>query len=73
MPNVDDTASWLHVLVAQPMALASFMAYLKHRERECSEYALDVEVEKIADLRGKRAAFREMQAYINNNAVKAKG
>jgi hypothetical protein len=73
MSDMEDTASWLHVLVAQPLALASLVAYLKKRERECSEYALDVDEKLIADLRGKRTAFRDIQAYISNNLVKVKG
>ena len=60
---------WLHHLHANPAALASFMAWLKERERECAEYALDVDEKLLGDLRGKRTAFRDIQAYVNNNAA----
>ena len=58
---------WLSLLASQPQALASFHAWLKLKERECAEHALDVPESERQSLKGKRDSFRDIQAYINNN------
>lgn len=61
---------WLHVLSAQPVALTSFCTWLRDQERLCAEFALDVDDKERLALKGKRDAFREIQAYIHNNVVR---
>lgn len=62
---------WLYLLAAHPGALASFQSWLKDHEHACSEYALDGPIGDVPTLKGKRDAFREIQAYINNNLTLA--
>lgn len=65
--QVDSNPEWLHLFVAHPGALASLQAWLKTREYACAEYALDGPESDVPKLKGKRDAFREIQAYIHNN------
>ncbi len=60
---------WLSLITAHPVALASLLAWLKAQERACSEFALDVESKDIPMLKGKRDAFRDMHAYVQNNLL----
>ena len=63
---------WLYLLVAHPAAFASFRLWLSDREKACAEFALDVGEDERKSLKGKRDAFREIQAYMNNNMERAK-
>ena len=67
--QVDNNTEWLHTLIARPGALASFQVWLQAREAACAEYALDGPESDIPKLKGKRDAFREILAYVNNNIV----
>ena len=66
---MDNNTEWLHTLVARPGALASFQVWLQAREAACAEYALDGPESDIPKLKGKRDAFREILAYVNNNIM----
>ena len=71
--KVGSDTEWLQLLAAHPGALASFQAWLKAREGACTTYALDGPESDIPKLKGKRDAFREMQAYVHNNITLARG
>ena len=58
---------WLTLIANHPSALASLLTWLRTQEKACSDSALDVELKDIPALKGKRAAFRDMHAYIQNN------
>lgn len=61
---------WLLLLAAHPQALASFLIWLKTKERACADQALDVSEKDIPALKGKRDSFRDIQAFVQNNITK---
>lgn len=63
---------WLTLLVSHPLALASFLTWLKLQEQHCAEFALDVGDDERKALKGKRDSFRDLTAYVQNNLGQVK-
>jgi len=58
---------WLSLLVAQPRAYDAFVQWVKSQEALCTQVALDVALDQIPVLKGKREAYREILAFALNN------